>query len=80
MLAFLSDVIVTALLKGKRFGGLLVFVLFVIMSSLTVRIMGLVPAMGSVTATAAVRTLAALAVAAVEYVASAVIMEKKLSV
>lgn len=80
LLAFLSDVIITSLLKGKKFGGILVIVLFILMSEVTQRIAGLVPELATATATTAVKALVTLGVAAAEYVASAVIMEKKLSV
>ena len=80
MVAFLADVIATALLKGKKFGGLVTFILFIILTYATSKIVSLIPAVGSYNATVLLQCAATLAFAAVEYAATAAIMEKKLSV
>ena len=80
MVAFLADVIATALLKGKKFGGLVTFILFIILTSATSKVVSLIPAVGSDNVTVLLKCAATLAFAAIEYAATATIMEKKLSV
>lgn len=80
MLAFLADVIATALLKGRKFGGLLAFIFFIVLSAIISRVNSLVPSAGTGVANMLVHCGVSLAFAITEYVATATIMERKLSV
>ena len=79
--AYLADVVSSALLNGKKFNGLLSFVLFLVLSWFTSWVTGKVTAGIAATITMLVTDgLIALAFAAVMYIITAQIMERKLSV
>ena len=79
--AYLADVVSSALLNGKKFNGLLSFVLFLALSWLTSWITRQVTAGISATTTMLlVDGLISLAFAAIMYIVTAQIMERKLSV
>ena len=78
VLAFFADVLATSLLKGKKFGGFVAFVLFIVLTIVTERIAGLVPSGDS--AATLLKSVVMLVIAGAVYVASAALMEKKLSV
>ena len=79
--AYLADVISAALLNGKRFNGLLSFVLFLILSWFTGWVAQTATAsIPSINVLLLVDGAIALAFTAVMYVITAVIMERKLSV
>ena len=78
--AYLADVLVSSLFRGKKFGGLLAFILFVVLNSLLSHAIGLVEVAGSATVQILVNAGLNLVASAVMYVATAYIMETKLSV
>ena len=79
--AYLAVVISTALLNGKRFNGLLSFVIFLLLSWLTNWASGQITvSIASTTLLLVVYGLVEIAFAVVMYVVTAVIMERKLSV
>ncbi|MCQ2457485.1 MAG: hypothetical protein MJ142_02005 [Clostridia bacterium] len=79
VLAFFADVLATSLLKGKKLGGLLAFILFIVLSVLTgelvSRIANLVPKQEVL-----LRCAAVLVICVGVWIATARLMEKKLSV
>ena len=79
--AYLADIISSALLNGKRFNGLITFVLFILLSLLGGWFQRLFvnPGMTAVTLLL-VQSLVALVYSAAMYVSSAVIMDRFLSV
>ncbi len=79
--AYLADVVSSALLNGKKYNGLLSFVLFLALSWLTGWVTGKITAGISATTTMlTVDGVISLAFAAIMYVVTAQIMERKLSV
>lgn len=80
LIAFFADVIATALLKGKKLGGFLSFVLFILLTIAETKLIGLIPMPDSVTARMLVRTGILAAISAALTVCTAAIMEKRLSV
>lgn len=80
MLAFFADVLATALLKGKKFGGFLSFILFLVLSVIAGKLVSLIRPAGSGNASLLLRSVAMLAISAAVYAATANLMEKKLSV
>lgn len=80
-IAYLADIISSALLNGKRFNGLVTFVLFILLSMLLSRIQRLFVGQGMYLSTQMLAQAAvALVYSAIMYVASAFTMEKYLSV
>ncbi|MDO5436094.1 MAG: hypothetical protein Q4G19_06970 [Clostridia bacterium] len=79
VLAFFADVLATSLLKGKKLGGLLAFLLFIVLSTLAGKLVSLVS--GAVPSqTLLLKSIAVLAVCIAGWIATARLMEKKLSV
>ena len=78
--AYLADIISSSLLNGKRFNGILAFVIFIALSIAQSRIARLVPASLPDLTEMIVQSIVALGFSAVLYVISAVIMDKFLSV
>ena len=79
--AYLADIISSALLNGKKFNGILTFILFILLTALLSWLQrSLVPAGSPFTTLALIDTAVALAYSVVMYVLSALVMEKYLSV
>ena len=79
--AFLADVVSSALLNGRKYNGVLSFLLFLLLSGLTGWITNTVTrGIGTITTMLVVQGLISLVFAFVMYIASAQIMERKLSV
>jgi len=80
MTAFFADVIVTSILKGKKFGMLLTAVLFIALNSCFSQVTSLVPTMDSFLVHQVVSAIIYLVISAGLCYGTATIMEKKLSV
>jgi hypothetical protein len=78
--AYLAVVISAALLNGKKFNGLISFVLFLLLNWGTARILRLIPTTMSSVTTLLVYVVVELVISAIMYVVTAEIMERKLSV
>ena len=78
--AYLAVVISAALLNGKKFNGLISFVLFLLLNWGAARILRLIPDTMSSVATLLVYVAVELVLSAIMYVVTAEIMERKLSV
>ncbi len=78
--AYLAVVISAALLNGKKFNGLISFVLFLLLNWGTAKLLGLIPTTMSSVATLLVYVVVELILSAIMYVVTAEIMERKLSV
>ena len=77
---YLADVLVSSLLRGKKMGGLLAFILFVILNSLVGEAINRVQVDGTAMTQILVNSGLSVAASAVMYVATAHIMETRLSV
>lgn len=80
MLAFFADVLASSLLKGKKLGGLLAFVLFIVLTAIAEKLVSLIPGVGNHITDWLISGGAALVISVVVYWATATLMEKKLSV
>ena len=78
--AYLAVVISAALLNGKKFNGLISFVLFLLLNWGAAKLLGLIPDTMSSVATLLVYVAVELILSAIMYVVTAEIMERKLSV
>lgn len=79
-LAFFGDVLATSLLQGRKLGGLLAFVLFVVLSMLSDKLCALIPMTNGMVTMLLLRSAALLAISISVYIGTATLMERKLSV
>ena len=80
MTAVLADVVACALLNGKRFSGLIAFILFFVLNYLTAKIGSLVGTGASFSDRMLIESGLELVFAVIMYLCSATIMERRLSV
>lgn len=80
ILAYLAVVISAALLNGKQLNGLISFVLFLLLNWGSAKILSLIPTTMSSVTTLLIYVAVELVLAAIMYVVTAQIMERKLSV
>ena len=80
MTAVLADVVACALLNGKRFSGLIAFILFLVLNYLTAKIGSLVGTGASFSDRMLIENGLELVFAVIMYLCSATIMERRLSV
>ena len=80
MTAVLADVVACALLNGKRFSGLIAFILFFVLNYLTAKIGSLVGTGASFSDRMLIESGLELVFAVIRYLCSATIMERRLSV
>ena len=78
--AYLADVVATALLKGKKFGGFLAFVLFILIQLVIGWVQFRIRIPGNTVAYFLAEAALDLGFAVLMYCATAVIMERKLSI
>ena len=78
--AYLADVLVSSLFRGMKFGGLLAFILFVVLNTLLSEGINTIHVGGSETMQILASFGLSAAASALMYVATAKIMETKLSV
>ena len=78
--AYFADVLVSSLLRGKKFGGLLAFILFVVLNAMLNRGIESIHIGDTLTMQTVVHSCVTIAASAVMYVVTARIMETKLSV
>ena len=78
--AYFADVLVSSVFRGKKMGGLLAFVLFLVLNVLLNRAIEAVPVSGDTTTQLLVNSGLCVAASVVMYIATARIMETKLSV
>ena len=78
--AYLADVLVSSLLRGMKFGGLLAFILFVILNVVLSNAIGAIHITGSYVTQILVNSGLTVAASFLMYLATARIMETKLSV
>ena len=78
--AFLADIVSTALLKGKRFNGVVTFALFILLEILFGRILSLLDNFGTINQRLLLEGGLNLVFAVATYVGAAEIMKRKLSV
>lgn len=78
--AYLADVISSSVLNGKKGGLLISFVLFILLTMLLNKILSVIPFAGSTNLNLVLQAVSYLVLTAVMYYATAVMMEKYLSV
>ena len=78
--AYLADVISSSVLNGKKGGLLISFVLFILLTMLLNKILGVIPFAGNQNLNLILQAVSYLVLTAVMYYATAVLMEKYLSV